>query len=72
MWPFSTIRELRAQVTKLEARAEHLDSQLSIARSYAVSWADKARLLQAKLDEAEKNDARDPKTGRFKKATGNG
>ena len=86
MWPFSTIRKLRARVDHLQSLADHwraaaeqllvdnrkLDEQLTAIRTQLVGWADEARKLQAKYEAAAKNDARDPKTGRFKKATDNG
>lgn len=65
MWPWSTIRRLRAHVAMADATERSLREQLQLARQDRNNLAETNRQLRVELALAQKNDNRDPTTGRF-------
>ncbi len=79
IWPFSTIRKLREQVNILRQIYDESARQCQAQQSsYSDLW-DKSRAqaktitrLTAELEQARRNDYRDPNTGKFTRRPANG
>lgn len=65
LWPWSTIDRLRTHIDMADATEQTLRRQLQNVRADRNTLVEANRKLRDELALAQKNDNRDPKTGRF-------